>query len=278
MTLMVPTIAICSHMAPSVREAGLWARENGTSAVDYSFDDLRRPETLSDDLRELEAVFEPGPFSVRYHCPFGKHELAHRDQPQAREALEHFIDTVDAVAAAGGTHVTVHMGLNSAVHGALDIERAVRSLSTLVKHGQRRGVEVCLENLRTGITSDPDTFLRVIEASGARATFDIGHAASSPVAEFGFGAADFARLVRPYIANAHIYEREGPGHIAPEDLSLIGEALTVLLDSPCDWWVVELTDHDEVRHTFQLLDTFLGDKLAPTPPGALAPPALVSSL
>lgn len=262
---MRPKIALCTHMISSFEKVVSLARENGYTAVDYSLDS-QNMGLLSHDILRIEELSRGSQLEVRYHCPFGDVEIAHADSQLAGMALSQLKAAIVYVqraggparqTQAGGRYLTIHMGLNSKAHGELHWENGLRNLRELVKYGKERDVVVCLENLKTGFTSEPERFLELIEVSGAKVTFDIGHAASSLSARNGHSAARFARLVAPHIVNAHIYEEEGPGHIAPTDLTKIEGALKELVDAGCRWWVIELTDPAEVKRTQQLLNSFL---------------------
>lgn len=254
---MRPKLAVCSHLVPSWEETVELARErdNGAS-IDYSLDSADLDAVVR-DIEVLKAACPNNGLEVRYHLPFGDAEIANGDPELARRAVDVMKCAIDRVGEVGGRYVTLHMGLNSDLHGPLRWEHAVEHLTELVEYGREHGVIVCLENLREGFTSEPERFIELIHASGAAVTFDVGHATSSEAAARGFGAARFARLVAPHVANVHVYDREGPGHIAPTDLSRIGDALSELVYSECRWWVVELGNADEVRRTRDLLIHFL---------------------
>lgn len=253
---MRPKIALCTHMIPSLKKVVSLAQENGYTAIDYSLKFQNLP-LLTVDLRKLEELCRGSELEVRYHCPFSDVEIAHADSRLAKVALSRLKAAIVHVQKGGGRYLTIHMGLNSKMHNELSWENGLRNLRELVKYGKDRGVVVCLENLRTGFTSQPERFLKLVEVTGAKVTFDIGHATSSLSAKNGTSAAEFIRLVAPYIVNAHIYEKEEPGHIAPTDLKSIGGVLEELVNAGCGWWVIELGQPAEVRQTQQLIYSFL---------------------
>ncbi len=157
----------------------------------------------------------------------------------------------------GGKYATVHIGLGIPVRD-LNWKRAKHNLRELVRFGRNLGVTVCLENLKNGWTSEPDRFMELIEESEAKVTFDIGHAFSSPYTNNGGASCpEFIRMVAPKIVNAHIYEAEDPGHLPPQNLEIISPALEELLQTRCDWWVIELGEEHMVKHTRKLLNSFL---------------------
>lgn len=254
---MEPRLAVCGHTARSLAETAAFAREaRGHVAVDLSLvpADLGSVIGHSDTLRTLCG---PAGVEIRYHLPLGYREIGHADPAEADRALGWMEEAVTQVALAGGTMLTVHAGLPSDASARRVLETAER-LRRLVEHGSALGVTVCLENLRWGLTSDPQAFMEIVAISGCAVTLDVGHAASSDFAAAGFGAREFAALVHPLVRNAHVYEREVEHHIAPLDLTALAPALDVLLEAPrCDWWVVELHDLAEARRTRAMLVEFL---------------------
>lgn len=254
---MEPKLAVCGHTAPSLEATlALACEHKGHAAIDLSLvsHDLGSVILHTGTLRAL-CVSED--LEIRYHLPLGYREIGHADEAQATLALAWMTEAVSQVALAGGTMLTLHAGLPSDASRERVLATTER-LRRIVVHGDELGVRVCLENLRWGLTSQPDDFMELVALSGAAITLDVGHAASSDAAERGFGAVDFARLVAPYVHNAHVYEREVGSHIAPVDLKALAPALDVLLEAPhCDWWVVELHNVEEARRTRALLAEFL---------------------
>lgn len=254
---MKPKIAVCTHMIPSIEEVAALARENGSLAIDYSLDS-QNLHACGTDIERLHDLTRGSELEIRYHCFFGDVEIGHTDARHGDTALAKIKEAIDHVQRFGGRYVTLHVGLNSRVHGELDWENALKNLRELVSFGKQRGVTVCLENLKSGFTSEPEPFLKLIELSGASVTFDIGHAISSDAGKNGACAEEFVRLVSPYIVNAHIYEaEEAPGHIAPKDLNTIEPVLRELIKTDCGWWVIELGDQEEIRRTRNLIQSFL---------------------
>jgi sugar phosphate isomerase/epimerase len=218
-----------------------------------------------DDRLALRRLPDAG-LEVRFHLS-PEVEMAHADPAIAVQAVGNLQRGLDVAAryarhptgeasVDASTYATVHLACNESPPEALDWETAVRNLSVLVEYGQERGVTVCLENLRTGWTSDPDLFVQLVDQSGARVTFDLGHANSSAFAAQRLG---FLERVASRVVNAHVYEveRVGVGHIAPIDLRVIGPLLESLLHTGCDWWLIELADQEAVERTQALLLAYL---------------------
>jgi sugar phosphate isomerase/epimerase len=254
---MNPRIAVCGHTTPSVEATlALACEHDDHAAIDLSLvpTDLGAVVFHTHTLR---ALYPGDDLEIRYHLPLGYREIGHAESLEAERALAWMIEAVSQVSLAGGRYLTVHTGLPGDATRAR-IDATIARLAAVVACGASLGVTVCLENLRWGLTSDPDEFLGLVTGSGAAVTLDIGHAASSDAALRGFAAEQFARMVAPHVRNAHVYEREESCHIAPLDLVALGPALDVLLDeSDCDWWVVELLEIGEARRTRAMLVDFL---------------------
>jgi len=254
---MEPTLAVCGHTAPSLEATiGLVREVVGHPGVDLSL----VPRDLGSvvfQTHALRTVYPGDDLEIRYHLPLGYREIGHADPAEADVALGWMTEAVSQVALAGGSYLTLHAG----IPGDASRERissTTERLAGIVAHGVGLGVEVCLENLRWGLTSDPDEFMGLVTGSGASVTLDVGHAASSDIAARGFGAEQFARLVAPHVRNAHVYEREVEQHVAPLDLVALTPALDVLLgETRCDWWVVELHNVPDARRTRAMLAEFL---------------------
>lgn len=134
-------------------------------------------------------------------------------------------------------------------------------LSHLVERGHQLGITVCLENLRRGPTSDPDTVVEWAEASGAAITMDVGHAVSSRRVQEGvLSALDFVDAFSARLVEVHMYEQERDRHYPPTDLSILGPVLDRLLETACSWWTIELDDYAEALATRTLLLDYLASK------------------
>jgi len=176
-------------------------------------------------------------------------ELAHANHDLTQQALENYKTLIQIISRLGGRFFTVHIGIGQPASDLLCWKTAIKNLSRLVEFGGKYAVTVCLENLLTGWTSQPDRFKELIGRSGAGVTFDIGHATCS----------NFIDSIKDRVFNAHIYHSEEPGlgHVPPRTLDDIMSRLELLMDTKCDWWVIELTNASETLHTKSLLQDFL---------------------
>lgn len=261
---MIPEIALNNRIFDSTETLIEYAKKNGYTAIDYSFPyGLQSVAELHSHPPNLEKI-RLEDIRLRFHCPFRSAEIASPNSKKAAASVELLKWCVDMCAIFNGETMTVHIGMGIKSGDHLNYDNAVAGLSELASYGERRNVAVCLENLTKGRTSRPETWLELIEKSGVGATFDLGHANASPcVLEGRTTSLEFLKAVAPHIRNAHVYEIEKigengiPYHVAPENLNVIGPLLSELLNTDCDYWLIELINVGEVEHTRNLLRPFL---------------------
>ncbi|MEJ2212057.1 MAG: hypothetical protein P8129_23905 [Anaerolineae bacterium] len=139
-----------------------WIAEHGF-ALEYA------PNLDSLDLfPQRIAPFLQAGVPLRYHGFFPGHEFAHADPEAASRGLDVHLSVLEVMPGLGEPVITVHIGLHS--QDPLDADRAVEHLARLVERGRQLGITVCLENLRQGPTSDPETVVEWAVASGAMIT------------------------------------------------------------------------------------------------------------
>jgi sugar phosphate isomerase/epimerase len=249
---MAPLVAIVGHLASGPAEAGRFAAEHGFAGVELSI----APDAAA-VVAARSALLSAGgtPPATRYHLPFRGCDVCDPSGVAARDAVERTAGVIRALSP--GDVLSMHAPLRDR-HEASDAPcLASEHLSELVAIGARYGVTVAVENLRWGPTSDPDAFIDLVDRSGARVTFDVGHAASSDAAARGYTAARFAQDLGERIVGAHVYGRENERHHPPASLDEISDVLESLLEAGCDWWTIELTSVDEVLATRAMLVEFL---------------------
>jgi sugar phosphate isomerase/epimerase len=240
-----PVIALSVHwhMCPTRLE---WAVAQGF-AIEYS------PNPRAFDLLPVHlAPAIEADVPVRHHGFFPRHEFAHVDTAVAEQAVRVHISALEALHGLGEQVITVHIGLDPKT--PLDPGRAVANLSHIVARAEGLGITVCLENLRRGPTSDPETVLAWARESGAMITLDVGHAVSCQRVQSGeLSPIDFVDTFEDRLLEVHMYERETDRHYPPRDMSVLGPIVDRLLTTSCGWWTIELGDDDEALATRALL-------------------------
>jgi sugar phosphate isomerase/epimerase len=230
----------------------------GYDGVEWGLDNMRVAVARARRQRTLDSFRSAAPLAS-LHAPYTDLELGHRDGEYAAAALRILREYVDVTADLGARHLNLHVGSHALEPEELSWHTLIRNLTVLLEYAAGRGVLVTVENLRLGLTSDPETFARLLRATGAPACFDLGHAHGSAWVQRRHGSVvDVLRAVPTRVAAAHVYytETEDTHHPAT-DVAQLGPALDALVDARCDWWVVELHTRDALERTRAVLDQYL---------------------
>jgi len=232
-----------------------WIAANGF-AMAYAPD----PEKLHDTTNHVMPYLKKG-VPVHYHGYFPGFELGDADKHQAEKALDLHMRTVDTIKGTGGEVMTVHIGLLSAIETRH--AHIVQNLGRLAAYARDRGVKICLENLRTGVTSDPEKVVEIAAECGAFITLDVGHAVScAQVARGEITVVQIIDMFRHAMEEVHFYEYETDTHHAPSDMSILGPVVDALLETDCRWWTIELIDYTDILNTRRLVNNYIikGDR------------------
>ncbi len=199
----------------------------------------------------LESCLNQGT-RVRFHGFFPEFEIGDADSSKAKEAVRVHLECLDAIKDLGEPFITFHSGLNQKTE--LRYDTLVENLSRIVEHGQKRGIRVAIENLKRGLTSDPDVLLDLSMQTNARITLDLGHAITSHAVVTGrFNVIEIIDMVQDRLSEVHFYEKELDRHYPPKDLTVLGPIMDRLLLTDCRWWTIELDDFNEVKDTVALI-------------------------
>jgi len=205
-----------------------------------------------DDLRQASRVSSA-------HAPYTDMEIGHRDTDHAAAAVRILQDYIDAARELGVHHLNMHVGSYGLPLEELSWDGLLRNVANLLEYAARCGVCLTVENLTRGLTSDPETLARLLKATGAPVTFDLGHAHGSAWVQEGRGSVvEFLNSIPTPIQAAHIYFTErNDAHFVPEKLGDIGPALDGLVARGCDFWVLELHTQPTLEQTRKIVDEYL---------------------
>lgn len=193
------------------------------------------------------------------HAPYTDLEIGHRDAEYAAAALRILREYVDVAAELPAHHLNLHVGSHALEPEERSWENLVRNLSALLEYAERRGTLVTVENLRHGLTSEPETFAALLRATGAPVTFDLGHAHGSAWVQHGRGSVvEFLKSIPTRIVAGHLYLTEtGDTHVPPGEVTDVAAALDGLCAAGCDWWVLELHSRETLEQTRRVVDQYL---------------------
>jgi sugar phosphate isomerase/epimerase len=243
--MRVPTMALSAKWN-AYPDRFRWIEAHGF-AIEYS----PNPEALHLLPQHVDPLVDAG-VPVRYHGFFRGYEFGHQDAAVAQRGTQVHWAALEAMQGRGEQVITFHVGLNR--DDPIDPGRAMDNLAKLVTRAQELGIIICLENLRRGLTSDPETVLSWAQVSGSMITLDIGHAVSCQRVQSGaLSVIDFVEAFADRLYAVHMYEREVDRHYPPQDMHILGPIVDRLLRTRCAWWTIELDDYAEALSTRNLL-------------------------
>ncbi|MEW6506093.1 MAG: hypothetical protein AB1457_19245, partial [Chloroflexota bacterium] len=129
-------------------------------AIEYT-PDIFGIDRIPDHLKASRHIGVPERFHGRYYG----WDIGHPDDAVSKAAMQIHRKTLKALQGCCPTVVTFHLHL--CWNDPFDSEKAVDNLSLLVEEGKQFGVTVCIENLRDGEASHPESILTWSERSGA---------------------------------------------------------------------------------------------------------------
>ncbi len=232
-----------------------WVAANGF-AMAYTPD----AEKLHHTTKHVSPYLKNGT-PVRYHGYFPGFELGDTDRYRAEKALALHMRAVDAMKGMGEQVMTIHIGLLPSIE--IKYSHIVHNLRRLAEYAHDRGVKICLENLRAGITSNPETVAEMAAECGCFITLDVGHAVSCErVVRGDITIVQIIEMFRHAMEEVHFYEYETDTHYAPSDMSILGPVVDALLETECRWWTIELTDYADILNTRRLVGDYLMEKVS----------------
>ncbi len=256
---MTPRLLFChAPFRKDLQAIRTYAATHNYDGVEWGLDGWRlmlpqrRRERLLGGFRSVGSL-------CSIHAPYTDLEMGHRDPDYAAASTRILMAYVDAAAELGAHHMNCHVGSFGLGAEELSQDTLARNLTRLMGYAARRGLALTVENLRHGVTSDPESFGAILRATGAPVTFDLGHAHGSAWVRSGRGSvADFLRSLPTRILAGHLYfTEENDSHFAPTGLGDLADTLDALCTAGCDFWVLELHSRETLEQTRRVVDEYL---------------------
>ncbi|MDK2791078.1 MAG: hypothetical protein PWP15_1598 [Methanothermococcus sp.] len=180
---------------------------------------------------------------IGYHAPIV--DIGNPKNTNALNTLKNIIDKID-----GHSYLTIH--LHNGGSNEPDFDTLLNNISELNDYAKKKNINLCIENLRKGFSSNPDNVIKVADYADCYITFDIGHTNYRD-------RINFIDLFSDRIYNVHVYdiELDDIGHVPPKNIEVLRPVLDRLLDHKCDFWLVELMKYDECMNTKNMLKEYL---------------------
>ena len=259
---MTPTLAFCHFpFRKELMEIENYRKTRGYDGIEWSLDGWRLMVARERRRQALDRLRAASPI-CSVHAPHTDLEIGHRDAEHAKAACRILQDYLDAAAELGAHHVNIHAGTFDPAPDELSNDNLVRNLAVLMEYAQHRGVQLTVENLRGGPSSEPESFAALLRQTGVPVTFDVGHARGCAWVQEGRGSVvDFLRAIPTPILASHIYliERDDT-HFAPQTVEDLAPTLDALIAAGCDFWVLELHSLKALEQTRGVVDQYLASR------------------
>jgi sugar phosphate isomerase/epimerase len=225
-------------------------------AVELDCDEKPIPATKTSRTK-LKEVFSKYPLRMFYHSPFLDQALGARNEAvriNTYNTLKMYLDFLEELEA---SHLVLHAGINDE---ECPEENVVEDLRKLVDVAESKHITLCVENLRSSLSSDPHRLLKLAEESGSKIVFDLGHANSCRwVQSERRSSKDFLKIIEKKVVGAHIYlKEEGGRHHAIRELEEVKETLDQLISiDNMVWWTIELPLVEDIIKQKLMIDSYL---------------------
>lgn len=230
------------------------ANKNEFKAIEWDLNYI--PPTLNTHRQhDIKEKISQTSVEVRYHLPYSYIEIAHSNNNIRMMSILTLQQYINFIAELDGHYAILHIGYNEG--SCSDI--ALNSLSSLSDYSKNLGVQLCVENLIHGLTTDTCFFNELLSIPNVAFCLDTGHA-------------DVAIRKNPKIINvindnirkichAHFYKTEDDNynHIPFFSVDEVEQSqiVSLLLRSRCLWFTMELEQQKNQNWQMRILKKYL---------------------
>lgn len=218
-----------------------YAKENDFQGVEWYLNSSRVSTNPERNKKFFSALEQHPELTFTFHLPTTDVEIGHIDPKIAQGSRDYLISLITLIKPwlikqEQPTVLTIHIGSNSLAEEYLDWENAKQNLKLLNEHATNANALLCLENLKSGWTTNPDLLLELAEHAGTQLTFDTGHARSNPLIINGdFSIEDYFAKLAPMVRHIHFYYYESLDkgeHLPPKSYADIADVLALIKQHP----------------------------------------------
>lgn len=192
---------------------------------------------------------------VRYHLPYSYIEIAHNNDDIRMMSICTLQQYINFIAELDGYYAILHIGYNEG--SSFDI--ALNSLNSLSNYCKNLGIQLCIENLIHGLTTDACFLNELLSIPNIAFCLDTGHA--DVITRKNKKILNVINDNVNKICHAHFYKTEDSNynHIPFLSIDEVGQSqiVSLLLSSKCTWLTMELEQHDYQERQMQILKKYL---------------------
>lgn len=251
-----PTIKLAnsSLCCKYIDDVIMLASENEFKAIEWDLNYI--PPTLNTYRQHaIKERINQTAIEVRYHLPYSYIEIAHINDNIREMSILTLQQYINFIAELDGHYAILHIGYNEGSH--FDI--AVNSLNSLSDYSKNLGVQLCLENLIQGLTTDSCFLNELLSIPNVAFCLDTGHA--DVIIRKNKKMLNVINDNIHKICHAHFYKTENDNYNHMPFLSVNeveqSQIVSLLLRSKCPWFTMELDQHKDQNQQMIILKKHL---------------------
>ena len=251
-------LAISSWVSKIYEDVLRFGTSLGFQAVELDCDEKPIPATRR-GRAQLKHVMDKYDLEVFYHSPFLDQAIGSANSTIRQNTFNTLKMYLDFLQEYKAKFLVIHAGVDEEECPRANI---VKDLANLVEIARTKGITLCVENLRFGLSSNPYDLRKLAEECGSQITFDLGHANSCKwTNEEGRSPKDFLRIVEDKVMGAHIYlKEEGGKHHPFTSIDEVSDTLECLISlKDVKWWTIELPSIEDTIRQKLMLDSYFAD-------------------
>lgn len=192
---------------------------------------------------------------VRFHLPYAFWDIGVNEKTTIENSLSYYRRIFEMMEFLNAEYAVVHVG---AFSGSNE-EIALKNLHKLAGYANDNGVNICVENLLHGLSSDMSFLKKSLNISNVNMCLDTGHA-ECLYRKQGEEVFKIISSFKDKIIHAHVYhyEDENMNHIPLNEETIKGYKWVELLkEAPCAWYTMELDFKEDQDRQKVLVSNYL---------------------
>lgn len=230
------------------------ASQNEFSAIEWDLNFI--PPTLSKHRQYIiSEMIEQTAIEVRYHLPYSYIEIAHQDDDIRTMSMFTLQQYINFIAQLNGHYAILHIGYNEESQASI----ALDSLNSLAGYSERLGVQLCVENLIKGLTTDECFLNDALSVPNVAFCLDTGHADVIIKKNNKFFYGLDANISKIYHAHCYKTEDNYYNHLPFSSIDEVekSQVFLLLLKSECSWLTMELDQQNDQNLQMRILKNYL---------------------
>lgn len=246
---MIAYSSLCCRYIDDILERAL---KNPYRAIEWDLNFI--PPILSGlRLSSIIDIISNCHIKIRYHLPYSFIEISHEDKKIKNFSVLTIKNYLNFISKLNGEYAILHVGYND----GSNTEVAYSAIAEVAKYAKGLGINICIENLIKGLTTDVNFLMNALEIDNVYFCLDTGHADVVSRTDKYYMEKIFC--IMNFCKHAHIYKTEDnyQNHIPFSDVLEIEKSIILenLFSSDCNWYTMELDSiENQIKQSGMILN------------------------